>query len=346
MCEELLVDNPQFDPVADDEEVFQYARKRVGAFIQNIVYHEWLPAMGVEVSAYSGYDDSINPSIFNLFSAAAYRWGHTMINNEILRLNEDGTPIAAGHLELRDGFFKPTEVLRFELDPYLRGMGVQFQQNLDCQVVGAVRNFLFEGNPVFGGLDLVSINIQRGRERGIPDYNSIRKAYGLAPAITFSDICEDPTLSSLLEEVYGSVDVVDPWVGMLAEDHLPNAMFGELIETIMLDQFIALRNGDRYYFENDPALSGSDLEEIRSTKLSDIILRNSDIECIQSNVFIQTEIDDVPCWPFVIRRDLDVAMAPNPVVDGSLLNIYSIKEGPVLIRRVDSGGRIVWVAKS
>ena len=53
--------------------------------------------------------------------------------------------------------------------------------------------------------------------------------------------------------MYGSIDNLDPWVGMLAENHRPDALFGETIMKIMEQQFGVLREGDRFYFENDSA---------------------------------------------------------------------------------------------
>ena len=69
LCDEIIADNPTWT----DEQIYQHARKIVGGLIQNVVYSEWLPAMGVELPTYSGYDSSINGSISNVFSAAAFR---------------------------------------------------------------------------------------------------------------------------------------------------------------------------------------------------------------------------------------------------------------------------------
>ena len=41
------------------------------------------------------------------------------------------------------------------------------------------------------GFDIVSLNIQRGREHGIPDYNSMRVKCGLRKANSFEDLSED-----------------------------------------------------------------------------------------------------------------------------------------------------------
>jgi hypothetical protein len=47
---------------------------------------------------------------------------------------------------------------------------------------------------------------------------------------------------------------LDAFVGMLAEPHLPGTEFGELQLAIWRKQFEALRDGDRYFYANDPGL--------------------------------------------------------------------------------------------
>ncbi|MBR9920720.1 MAG: hypothetical protein GYB31_07750 [Bacteroidetes bacterium] len=283
MCDEVIAEHPTWT----DEEVYQHVRKLVGGMQQAIVYEEWLPTMGVHLDPYTGYDPSINAGISNVFSAAAYRLGHTLLTDTIRRKDMEGQTVPEGNLLLKDAFFHPMELHDMGVEPYLKGMGAQVQQSMDNKVIDAIRNFLF-GPPGSGGLDLASINITRGRERGIPALNDIRIAFGLPPHQTFEDITGETTVSALLENVYGSLDSLDAWVGMLAESHMSNALFGETIMTIMTKQFQDLRDGDRFYYLNDPALSDEEKQLITDTRLEDLVCRNSDIPLMQENVFIAT----------------------------------------------------------
>ena len=320
ICDQLKVRYPN----GTDEQLYQKARKMIGGMIQSIVYNEWLPSMGVILDDYSGYDASINPSISNVFSAAGFRFGHTLLSRDILRMDDGCNTIAQGDMTLRDAFFKPNLLISSGLDPLVKGMSAQIQQALDSKVIDDVRNFLF-GPPGLGfGLDLAAININRGRERGLMDYNGIRDALGIGKVKSFSEICEKPEDAQVINSLYSSVDDLDPWVGMLAEEHMPDAIFGETIMTIMKEQFRALRDGDRFYYLIDPALSSEEVEEIKNSRLSDIIRRNTQIEAIQNNVFKMQR----SCHDLQIReRHLELLVFPNPTEGNFDLTLFSFDEG-------------------
>ena len=60
---------------------------------------------------YSGYDAHVNPTIFNAFATAAYRFGHSQILPSFRRLDENYEPRPEGELLLRDAFFNPQRLL-------------------------------------------------------------------------------------------------------------------------------------------------------------------------------------------------------------------------------------------
>lgn len=154
---------------------------------------------------------------------------------------------------------------------------------IDPQIIDDLRNFLF-GPPGAGGLDLGAIDIQRGRDMGLPSYNQTRRDFGLAAAATFADITSDTDLQNALASVYSSVEDVDLFVGGLTEDHKPGSMVGETFWTILQDQFQRLRDGDRFWYENSQFTAG-ELDEIRNTSLADLILRDTSITSLPSNIF-------------------------------------------------------------
>lgn len=280
IADQLAWENPELT----DEQLFQQAREIVIAEIQVITYSEFLPALLGDgaLSEYTGYDSSVDPTIANEFSTAAYRFGHSMLSDTLLRLNNDGTPIDAGHLELKDAFFNAQHILDEGIDSLLKGVTSQAANEIDTQVIDGVRNFLF-GPPGAGGFDLASLNIQRGRDHGLADYNQTRIDLGLGAVSDFADITSDTGLQDQLRDLYGSVDDIDLWVGGLAEDHVAGSNLGETFHTILVDQFSRLRDGDRFWYTN--VLNSDEIQEVESTTLADVIERNTDLYGLQENVF-------------------------------------------------------------
>ena len=280
LCDELAVTHPDWD----DEALYQHAKRLVNGYMAAILYEQWLPAMGVHLPPYTGYDPFANPTITNLFSTAAFRLGHTLLNSNIKVMDNDGNDLMT--LGLREAFFQPEQLTTVgDIDPFLKGMGAQMQQACDSKMVDDVRNFLF-GPPGAGGLDLAAINIHRGRERGIPAFNVVRGSLGLQPKASFAELTSDPVLADKLTQLYGDISKLDPWVGMLVETPMPTALFGETIMAAMVQQFVALRNGDRFYYENENAFTAAEKAAIKATMFRDIIQRNTDITIMQEDVFL------------------------------------------------------------
>jgi len=107
------------------------------------------------------------------------------------------------------------------------------------------------------------------------------------------------TVAARLKAIYGSTANVDAFVGAFAEPHVAGTEFGETNLAIWTKQFQALRDGDRFFFENDL----STLNSIKNrygidfrTTLAQLIARNTDATTaadIHDNVFLVAE-DDLP----------------------------------------------------
>ncbi len=271
-------------PSMSDEQIFVRARKRVIGIMQAITYNEFLPALLGDgaLRPYEGYKPHVFPNISNVFSTAAYRFGHTMLPTELLRLDENYDEVSEGNIPLRDAFFNPSEVKALGVDPYVRGLITQQAQEIDPQIHDEIRNFLF-GPPGSGGFDLASLNIQRGRDHGMPDYNIVRMRFGLPPVSSFEDVTSDPQRKLALEKAYGDVDIVDPWVGMLSEDHFPGASVGPTLRRILSQQFADIRDADRFWYQHE--MHPVDVVVIDSTRLSNVLYRNTGVRGIPRNVF-------------------------------------------------------------
>jgi peroxidase len=285
------------NPTWSDEQIYQAARRWVGAELEVIVYTEWLPALlgPNALPAYTGYKDNVNPGIANEFSTAMFRFAHSQLDNDVERKNNDGTTIANGAIGLDQSFFDPklihlpstldtvTGLMSTGIAPILKGAASANAQEVDLKAVRSVRNFLF-GPPGAGGTDLIARDIQRGRDHGLTDYNSMRAAYGLPKVTLFSQISSDPAVQQGLQNVYGNVDNIDAFIGALAEDHAPGADVGPLTKAVLANQFTRTRDGDRFFYLNQ--FSGTELQNLlANASLSDIIERNTGLSNIQENVF-------------------------------------------------------------
>ena len=275
------------DPDLSGDEIYQLARKIVGAQNQAITFNEFLPVLlGPDaIGPYAGYDPSVDPAIASEFAAAAFRVGHTMLSSSLLLVGADGQ---RDQVSLAGSFFNTSLVVERGISDILRGLAAQPAQQVDPLVVDEVRNMLIKApnGPVF---DLAALNIQRGRDHGVGDYNTVRLVYGLAPAASFADISSDRGFLRALARAYDDVHNLDLWAAALAEDHVPAAMVGETVGAIVSEQFLRLRDGDRFWFENDPYFLANPglLDQVRSTTLADIIRRNTPIaDEIPDAVFI------------------------------------------------------------
>lgn len=276
------------EPTWNDERLYQEARRMVGAEMQAITYNEFLPMlMGPSFSSDLGdycYDPDLNPAISTEFSTAAFRIGHTMLPNNLHVLYENGTQVVDGGFPLADIFFTPDKVVEFGIDSILRGLGGSVAQEIDNMLTDNIRNMLFAIPGHNFGLDLAALNIQRGRDHGLPSFNRMRVVLGL-PRATPNNHWFLPGLANKLMEAYESTnfDNVELWIGLLTEEHYQGSMVGEVAYRMILDQFQRLMNGDAYFYRG--ILTDTELETVDGTTLRDIILRNTDIKWMQKNVF-------------------------------------------------------------
>lgn len=270
------------NPHWSDETIFQETRRIVIAEIQHIVFNEYLPnVVGTKYmdryelyvsKGYSKfYNPKINPSILSEFSAAAFRFGHSTIPD---------------HLELPDGlekthktFFDPTRLREPNFfDGLFRGILQQPMQKVDDMFSHSVTWFLNskEGFPY--GKDLVSLNIQRGRDHALPPYNHYLHLNGRPVKTEFTHF--GPVMGPKLDELYDHSDDVDLYVGGILEAPVPDGVVGETFAEIISDQFARLKEGDRYFYSEGPKTNPGhftmpQLEELQKITLAALLCANA-----------------------------------------------------------------------
>lgn len=290
------------DATLDDEAIYQWARKIVGAEMQAITYREFLPAlMGADSPTTSDflYDPTVDASITTAFSTAAFRYGHSMQSPRIAMVNDADAKVGSIPLEIATEnpallINDPTKV-----ELILKGLATQTAQENDAYLVDGLRNIRF-GPPGAGGTDLAALDIQRGRDHGLLNsYSRLRIAYGLPALTAFSQLTSDLHLQIDLESTYGTVDNLDAWIAMIAEDHVDGSSLGELAQRIVFSQFARLRDGDRFFFTGDPDLT-SDLAraviDLNSITLGQLIELNTGMSSLPENVFFAVAVPEPRTW--------------------------------------------------
>ncbi|XP_037073165.1 chorion peroxidase-like [Pollicipes pollicipes] len=176
----------------DDERLFQEARRIVVAQMQHITYNEWLPTLldadfltrnellpGTGTAHSEKYMSTLNPSISNEFATAAFRFGHSMVSGTLKMFSALGGS-ATSQAQALDGYFAED-----------------------------LTEHLFQGDGDAYGLDLVALNIQRGRDHGLATYND-----------RWEDLSSDLPDEAItaLRAAYGHVDDVDIWARVLCDN--------------------------------------------------------------------------------------------------------------------------------
>ena len=281
ICDELKASFPTWS----DQMLYENARRINSAQFQKIVFEEFYPAMtGRNLSPYSGFKFYRNVNIIDIFSTAAFRVGHTMIGNKVSRRGPGNAPLPG--LNMEDMFFRvASKLMPGDMENFLRGAMQTNAQEVDLMVHDALRDFLFTGIPEEGvAIDLISLNIQRGRDHALPTLNQIRARLGITPASSFSDISSNLNTQLRLASVYSNVNQVEAWPGMVAEDHVSGSSMGKTMLAVWDRQFLNLRDGDRFFYKNivfDASLKAAvpRINRISTAPelLREIILRNTDV---------------------------------------------------------------------
>ncbi|XP_037912558.1 peroxidase [Hermetia illucens] len=293
------------NPHWDDETLFQEARRINIAIIQHITFNEFLPILlGKEVlekfglvlqkhGYWDGYDPKINPGIIDAFAAAAFRFGHSLLPTAVERWSKAHKFIASKRLS--DLIRRPYDLYRAGvLDEYFMGLMNQVAQAMDDSITQEVTNHLFKKEGARFGMDLVSLNMQRGREFGLPGYMEFRKFCGLPPADRWDEMFGSMPNETIrrYQSIFKHPNDIDLWSGGVSEKPLPGSMLGPTFACVIATQMSYSRRGDRFWYElpNQPSsFSPEQLQEIRKITLARLICDNTDL------------IDTVQKYPMVLH---------------------------------------------
>lgn len=282
IAKELKTLNPSWD----DEELFQTSRKINVALWQHLTYKEYLPLLA-SLTPYSGYKPNVDASLTNVFSTAAFRYGHSLIPNEFAQLDNNFDkkyePVV-----LQEAFFNRKFINDRKIGPTMRGLVGNMSNNVDDSFAISVARKLFVGVGSTGYLDLTALNIQRGRDHGLPAYSKYREACGLSVPKTWDDVIAIMLdgAGERFRNIYRSPDDIDIFAGGISEKHTGNLQIGPTFNCILSKQFAAVRDGDRFYYENKDVFTTAQLNAIKKVTLATILCNNiKGLVSVQPNAF-------------------------------------------------------------
>lgn len=291
----------KFGASKSSEFYFQEARRIVIAELQHITYAEYLPViLGPKALFVGAYNDKSDPAVFNEFSAAAFRMGHSQLRSFIRLYEADGTRSNQSFL-LGNSFNSATRLLNTNfIDNALRGLMRTPAQSVDECFADDITSQLLRTQTASLGGDLISINMQRGRDHGMPPYIIARqialkwlKDRPETPLPTTMDHLSSTTSVDIInyfKKVYASVRDIDLYIGGVTEERLPGAAVGPTFTYIIAKQFENLRQSDRFFYSHltqSVSFTAAQLNEIKKVKLARIICDNNDgtVKQIQPNAF-------------------------------------------------------------
>ncbi|ROT81056.1 hypothetical protein C7M84_000189, partial [Penaeus vannamei] len=232
-----------------------------------------LPLKGEKRTTF--YTAEINAAVSASFSGAAFRFGHSQIPGNLQEMDAHGDTSSQS---MSSAFMNPFSLYtKGTLANLVRGELAQSATQVDCFFTpqgrtrggrgGEGLNYLmlllarsrrplprppppvagrlFRGELPFG-LDLVAVNVQRGRDHGLPPYTAMRAVCNLPLVASFADLQPDIDGQAVknLESMYSHVDDIDLFIGGLMEQPVPGGLVGPTFACILADQFLRLKVGD------------------------------------------------------------------------------------------------------
>jgi len=191
-----------------------------------------------------------------------------------------------GKIPTATAYFNDSIIKHYGIDPIIRGLASQEHQEMDIYVVKAIRDELFAGT--LNLIDLISIDILRACDTGVPDYIDIEKYMFNSDITQFSDITSDPIIQAKFAQLYSNVENVDPLMGMFAEPHMEGSLLGKTMTKMISNAFYVWVEADScFYTFITNKYYNLFKDAIEPVKLSHLVYENTEItpNDMQENAF-------------------------------------------------------------
>ncbi|KAK4311222.1 hypothetical protein Pmani_017264 [Petrolisthes manimaculis] len=310
-----------FNPGLNDEKLFQEARRITIAEWQHVVYNEFIPGVlgsyladEFNLRPLSGYQTTsdyhsfLSAGVSAEFATAAFRFGHSMIPDAINEVSHAGVSRSRVLNSVLEAPFPLYE--EGVEEGLVRGFTKQRAMLVDSSFTTQITGQLFQEEEAFG-LDLIALNLQRGRDHGLATYLEVINVCKTFKASSFDDLLQvmDHEPLARLKEVYSDFRDIDLFIGGMSERPFADAQVGPTFACLMLDQFIRLKRGDRFWYEfnGSPApFSGHQLTQLHSVSFARILCDN------------HPALDAIQRWPLNLISDFNPVSSCNSYVIPSL----------------------------
>lgn len=293
------------NPHWDDDRLFNEARHINIAIEQHVVFMEFLPnvigfgimkkydLIPMTYGYYMKYDKKLDNQIYNEFATAAFRQ-HNLVKEKQCLVDKNYRKL--GCHKVGWGFLNSNQTC-ISMDDVIRGQLHERSYHQWPQTAWDMNHDLLKEVD-----SIVVKNVFRGRDHGIRNYVDYREYCGMGRAKSFDDLIQIPYyVRNQLKSIYYSVDKIDLWVGLASEMPIADGMVGPTASCLIAKQFVRIKRGDRFYYENGndkvSRFTLPQLNTIRSITYASILCANVDIY-------------QVVKWPFLYHDKYT-----NPMVD-------------------------------
>lgn len=266
-----------------DTKLFEETRRIVIAQYQHIIFNEWLPRfLSPEIMDLIRSPLGLNyheTSTYNEFNHAVFRMFHTALPNEIQFIAQDET--------VRTEPFSQQLFNRLTKTNYEETARGMLFQPMNTGGFGHMFHGLFAPAGTPGG-DLISIDLNRGRDHGLPPYVEILQYFfnpigWLKGSVNDFDDLKlfiNAENRNRLKQNYESVLDIDLFVGALVETPLENTLLGATAQVMFARQFSRFKLSDPYFYTNKLSphpFSSAQLKEIKKATTNHLFCLNSAI---------------------------------------------------------------------